>query len=147
MQWNELFNDEHEPLAHQIKDYVNTPLWEDLAHYLQQTYNVTPKLFYSRCSMQNGYWKGWNIKYKKSGKPLCTLYPKRGYFTALVPVGAKEMAEADLLIPLCDVYTQNLYRQTKTGANGKSLAVEVTNEKILRDVKSLVALRVPSRAV
>ena len=22
-------------------------------------------------------WKGWNVKYQKSGKSLCTLYPKR----------------------------------------------------------------------
>lgn len=68
MLWNELFNDGHEPSNNQIKEYVDTPLWDDLADYLQQTYNVKPKLFYSSCSMDKGFWKGWNVKYKKVGK-------------------------------------------------------------------------------
>ena len=147
MQWGELFNDGQEPSDNQVKDFVDNLLWEDLTGYLQQTYNVQPKLFYSGCSMQDGFWKGWNVKYKKGGKSLCTLYPKQGYFIALIAVGAKEIAEADLLIPFCDEYTQNIYSQTKFGAGGKSLAVEVTSESILRDVKNLIALRVASRAV
>jgi AraC family transcriptional regulator len=145
MLWNELFDDGHEPLDSQIKEFVETPLWDDLADYLRQTYNVQPKLFYSCCSMQKGFWKGWNVKYKKNSKALCTLYPKQGYFVALIAVGAKEMAEADLVISLCDEYTQDLYGRTIPGAVGKSLAVEVTSESILRDVKNLIALRVCPR--
>jgi len=144
MLWSELFNDGHEPLDNHIKEFVDTPLWDDLANYLQQTYNVQPKLVYSCCSMDKGLWKGWNVKYKKSGKSLCTLYPKQGYFITLVAVGAKESVEAELLIPLCDEYTQEVYNQTKFGAGYKSLAIDVTSENILRDVKNLIALRVGS---
>ncbi|HBU11232.1 MAG TPA: hypothetical protein DEB31_00385 [Clostridiales bacterium] len=144
MQWSELWDAGKEPSAEQVKEYVDTPLWEELTGYLQQTYHVSPKLFYSGCSMDNGFWKGWNIKYKKSGKALCTLYPKQGYFIALVNVGAKEIAEADLLLPRLDAYTQNLYKAKEFfGTMGKSLPIEVKSEAILRDVKSLIALRVP----
>jgi len=144
MLWNELFGNEQVPSENQIVEFVDTTLWVDLRNYLQQTYNVLPKMFYSCCSMDKGFWKGWNIKYKKNGKSLCTLYPKQGYFVALVPVGAKEAAETELLIPICDKYTQDLYSQTKSGTNGKSLALNVTSKNILRDVKELVALRVYS---
>lgn len=145
MLWSELYRDGQEPSDGQIQEFVDTPLWGELANFLQQTYTARPKLFYSRCSMQEGFWKGWNIKYKKSGRALCTLYPKQRYFVALIPVGAKEAAEADLLIPLCDEYTQNVYNRTKSGTTGKSLAIEVTSEDILQDVKNLVALRVGTR--
>lgn len=145
MLWSELYGDDHEPTAKEIKEFVETQLWNDLTDSLQQTYKVQPKLFYSGCSMQGGYWEGWNVKYKKSGKALCTLYPKQGYFVALVPLGAKEAAEAELLLPLCDAYTQNVCDQTKAGTVGKSLAIEVKSESILRDVKNLVALRVGAR--
>ncbi|MCL2699343.1 MAG: DUF3788 domain-containing protein, partial [Defluviitaleaceae bacterium] len=91
MQWHELFNKEHEPSDNQIKEFVNTPLWDDLADSLRQTYNVKPKLSYSGCAMDSGMWKGWNIKYKKSGKPLCTAYPKQRYLLLLVPIGPREM--------------------------------------------------------
>jgi AraC family transcriptional regulator len=141
----ERFNDGHEPSDNQIKEFVGTPLWDDLANHLRQAYNVQPKLFYSCCSMQNGLWKGWNVKYKKSGKSLCTLYPRQGYFVALVVVGAKEYAKADLLMPLCDEYTQEIYSQTKWGSGGKWLTIDVTSDKILRDVKNLIAIRVKSK--
>lgn len=136
-----MWNDGHRPSERQIKEFTNTPLWDDLANHLQRTYNIQPNFFYSCCSMQNGYFKGWNVKYAKGGKALCTLYPKQGYFVALIAVSAKEIAEADLLIPLCDEYTQSLYRQTEFGAAGKSLPIEVTSENILCDVKNLIELR------
>ena len=61
--------------------------------------------------MDGGYWKGWNVKYKKSGKSLCTLYPKQGYILALMPVGLREMNEAELLMPSCTQYTRTLFEQ------------------------------------
>lgn len=147
MQWSERFGKENEPSGNQIRAFVNNPLWDELMNCLQQKYNVKPKMFYSRCAMDNGFWKGWNVKYAKGGKALCTLYPKEGHFIALVNIGAKEFAEAGLLIPLCDAYTQDLYNHTKSGASGKSLAVQVTSEKILQDVKNLITLRVRLRIV
>jgi AraC family transcriptional regulator len=95
--------------------------------------------------MDEGFWMGWNVKYSKSGKALCTLYPKQGHFIALVNIGAKESVEADLMIPLCDEYTQELYRDTKSGKQGKSLALEITNDSVLCDLKELIALRAASR--
>ena len=141
MLWSELFGNEQQPSENQIVEFVDTALWDDLANHMQRTYNVPPKRFYSRCSMDEGFWKGWNIKYKKSSKSLCTIYPKQSYFVALVNISEKEAAEADLLIPLCDKYTQELYKQTKSGKNGKALAISVTNTNILCDVKELVELR------
>ncbi len=147
MQWSELYGSEHEPSDDQITGFVETPLWGDLADYLHQAYGVCPTLFYSRCSMDDGLWLGWNVKYKKSGRALCTLYPKQGYFTALIAIGTREMPEAEALIPYCDEYTQTLFHATKSGKVGKSLAMEVTSQAILSDVKNLVALRVAPRTL
>jgi len=141
MQWHELFNHTQEPSDSEIEKFVAAPLWGDLDHYLRQTYNVQPKLFYSNCAMDKGMWKGWNAKYKKSGKSLCTLYPKQGYFLALMPVGIRDMDEAELLMPLCTAYTQTLFKQSVSGHHGKSLAFEVRDEGILNDMKRLIAIR------
>ena len=143
--WSDLFDSENEPSVSQIKEFVEAPLWDDLDNFLQKTYAVKPKLSYSSCNMDKGFWKGWNVKYKKSGKALCTLYPKNGYFMALVPVGAKEITEADLLIPTCCEYMQNLYNSAKGGAAFRSLAIEVTKVEILNDMKKLIGLRVPRK--
>jgi AraC family transcriptional regulator len=146
MQWSDLFNKEHEPMTEQIAEFIATPLWGDLTDYLQQTYNIRPKTEYSGCAMDGGAWKGWKVKYKKSGKSLCTLYPKQGYFLALITVGAKEVDEAELLIPLCGDYVKGLYESTEFGKNyGKMLGIEVTSEEVLRDAKELITLRAKKR--
>jgi AraC family transcriptional regulator len=91
--------------------------------------------------MDKGFWKGWNIKYQKNCKSLCTIYPKQGYFMTLIPVSAIDFDEANLIITRCSKYMQELYSRIKSGKTGKSLAVEVKNKSILRDVKSFIALR------
>ena len=142
MQWNELFNSENEPSMKQVKDFVDNPLWNDLDDYLRKTYNVKPKLSHSNCAMDKGMWKGWNIKYKKSGKALCTLYPKKDYILSLVPVGKHEMTEAELLAPLCTEYTQDLFKRSAAGRDMTSLAFEVKDKNVLHDMKRFIALRV-----
>ena len=137
MQWSELFDGNNQLTDAHIREFIASPLWDELNEFLQRTYGVMPELSYSGCSMQSG----WNVKYKKGGKSLCTLYPMQGYFIALVVVGKKEATEADLLIHSCDTYTQGLYKQSPSSAMGRWLMIEVTSESILNDVKSLIALR------
>ncbi|MCL2696988.1 MAG: DUF3788 domain-containing protein [Oscillospiraceae bacterium] len=144
MQWYELFDKEREPSENQVNEYVDSPLWGKLNDYLKQTYNIKPKLAYSGCAMDKGMWKGWNIKYKKSGKSLCTLYPKQGYILALIPIGVREMNEAELLMPLCTDYTKELFKRSG-GQTGKSLAFEVQDENVLHDMKNLIEIRVKTK--
>lgn len=146
MLWTEQFGKENEPANEQIEAFVATPLWRSLSEHLQQTYQTQPKLTYSGCTMDGGIWKGWNVKYVKSGKSLCTLYPKQGYFLSLITVSEKDAAEADLLIPLCCDYVKDAYNRAECGKNGgKMIGLEVTSEEILRDIKGLVALRIRPR--
>jgi len=84
---------------------------------------------------------GWNIKYKKSGKSLCTLYPMEGYFIALVVVGGRELTEAELLMPLCSDYVQTVFKNTKTGNGQKWLMLEVRDSQIMENVFRLINLR------
>jgi len=141
MQWNELFNAQNEPSEVQINEFIGTTLWDNLDGYLREECKVKPKLSHSNCAMDNGLWKGWNVKYKKSGKAICTIYPKQGYFLLLMPIGLSEMDEAELIVKSCTEYTQNIFNKTALGRTGKSLAFDVTNEDVLDDIKKLTAIR------
>jgi hypothetical protein len=145
MQWYELFNKENEPSETQVSEYINSPLFNELDCYLRQAHKVKPKLAYSSCAMDAGMWKGWNIKYKKSGKSLCTVYPKPEYILALLPIGAKEMNESELLMPMCSEYTQELFGQCELFQGGKYLGFEVRDEDVLRDMKGLIDIRVRTK--
>jgi len=92
--------------------------------------------------MDGGAWKGWNVKYAKNGKSLCTLYPKQGFLQLLVPVGLHDIDEAELLMPQCTEYTQDLFKNAPSLHIGKSLAYEVRDRDVLNDVKKLIEIRI-----
>ncbi|HHV30621.1 MAG TPA: DUF3788 domain-containing protein [Clostridium sp.] len=140
MQWSELFNIDHQPSYEDIKGFIGErePLWSELLSYIELRYQVQPKMSYSKCSAQ----PGWNVKYQKSSKSLCTLYPMEGYFIALVVIGAKEQDEVELALETLTPYIQDLYRKTPFSCGGRWLMIQVKDESVLNDVKNLIAIRV-----
>lgn len=141
MVWSEQYDSVHKPTDENIREFVNNDLWQELNSYLQETYNALPQMTYSGCSMQ----RGWNVKYKKRNKSLCTLYPMPGYFIVLVVIGIRDINEAEFLMPICSEYTQNLFKQTISGYGGKWIMIDVKSKDILDDVKKMIALRANSR--
>jgi len=84
----EVFTKETQPTETEIKEFIGaeiSTLFTDLDNHLREQYKIKPKLAYSSCAMDNNIWRGWNIKYQKSGKSLCTIYPQQGYFLVLIP--------------------------------------------------------------
>jgi len=87
----EKFDKATQPSEAELKEFANTTLIDDLDSYLRDVYKVKPKYAYSSCAMDKNIWRGWNIKYQKSGKSLCTIYPQQGYFMALIPGNGLEV--------------------------------------------------------
>ena len=87
------------PTLEEIGAYVRNPVFARFCREIQETHRCAEKIEYSACSLA----PGWNVKFKKAGKPLCTIYPHEQYFTAMVVVGRKEKAgdlyENSLLTP------------------------------------------------
>lgn len=137
MNWSEQYSADDQPSLHDIDAFVKTPLWADLNTFLEEAYGVKPETSYSCCSGQ----PGWNVKYRKGGRSLCTLYPMDGFFIALVVIGAKEHDEALEVIGGCTPYTRELFEQTHHSAGGRWLMINVTDQAILEDVKRLVQVR------
>lgn len=137
MGWNLLYSNVTPPTWEQVTEYIGSPLWAEFNERIQSAYQIKPCMEYSRCSMQ----AGWNIKYKKGGKSLCTLYPMQGYFIALVVVGSHELTEAEFLMPQCSDYVQTVFKNTKTGNGQKWLMLDVRDRGIMDDVFRLINLR------
>lgn len=135
--WNEIFSEKEMPNFIQIKQYINNSLWEEMIEFIEDTYKVEPLVSYSGCSMQSG----WNVKYKKSGKALCTLYPMKGYFICLIVIGNKEVEKTEMILPSFSEYIQQLYQEVRFSCGGKWLMINVTSKKILEDTKDLIKIR------
>jgi len=137
--WNKM-DRSWEPTSEIVTAYVNNPLWSDLCRYVEAEYQVKPVFEYSRCSMP-----GWNVKYRKAGRSLCTLYPMEGYFVALVVISEREKMETEFLLPSFTTYLQQLYHDTKAGMGQKWLMIDVKNDSVLDDVKQCIAIRRKSK--
>lgn len=137
MEWVSLYSANTQPTPAEIAQYINHPLWIKLTTYLQDNYQVEPKYTYSSCSAQ----PGWNVKYQKGGKSLCTLYPMDGFFIAMVTIGRKEEVEAELLASTFTEYMQALMKKADKLNGARWLMIEVTDAEILENVKTLIRLR------
>lgn len=142
MIWNEIYDQMNMPSLTEIRDFIGSSkqLWDELIEYIEKTYKTKPQISYSSCSAQ----PGWNIKYKKGGKSLCTLYPMEGYFIALVVVGSKEEDEVRIGMEtgLYTDYLKELYEKTVYMKIGRWLMIEIKEEEILEDIKKLLEIRV-----
>lgn len=142
MNWNEQYPKAVQPNLVDISGYIGNPLWQELCGNLESRYKVEPKVEHSICSGA----PGWNVKYKKSGRSLCTLYPHDGFFTALVCIGSKEQAEAELLLTNCCSYLQELYEKTDCFNGTRWLMIDVTDAEILTGVLLLIDTRVQKKS-
>lgn len=145
MDWNELYGADCVPTNADIQDFVGeaVPNWNRLVTYLEETYKTRPQIDYSKCSAQ----PGWNVKYKKGSKSLCTLYPMSNYFIALVVVGAKEEEEVEVAMAagMFSQYVKELYGRTIAYPMGRWLMIEVRGSEVIDDIMNLIRIRASSR--
>ena len=135
--WDVAWPQQMKPTLNDIGAWVNNPLLEELAAWMKETYQVEPSIEFSRCSMD----RGWNIKYKKGSKALCALYIREGWFTAMVTLGAKQVAELETLLPTFSASFRELYERTPPFNSGKWLVVDVKEQTQLEEVQRLILLK------
>lgn len=111
--------------------------WRSLTASIESEYGAKPLIAYSVCAGQ----PGWNVKYKKSSKALCTLYPEPDDFIALVVLGQADMAKLDAVRPAYTPYLLELYDGSRLFNNTKWLMIRVTDAAVLDDVKKLLRLK------
>ncbi len=147
MRWNQLFKIDQIPSMEDIRAYIGEAkkYWDELVLYIEETYDPKRQLDYSKDSLQ----PGWNVKYKKSGKALCTLYPMEGYFIVLVVVGPKEEDEVRIGMEAgpFTTYVKELYGKSAYSPMGRWLMIEIKDKSVLNDIRHLLNIRIKPKKV
>ncbi|MBC5689457.1 DUF3788 domain-containing protein [Mediterraneibacter sp. NSJ-55] len=126
------------PILEEIQEYVNNPVFTQFCSDLKTKYTCNEKIEFSSCSWE----PGWNIKFKKSGKSLCTIYPKENYVTVLVVVGRKEKDAVETILSEFTPELRELYRQTKTVNGQKWLMIDLEDKgNLYSDIFRLIDIR------
>lgn len=135
-----IMNAGHEPTYNEIVSYIDEPgkeMWQDINIFIQDKFKSSPRIAFSKCSGK----PGWNVKYQKSGKSVCTLYPEKGGFVILIVV-TKELATIiESMNSEFDLKIMQLIKSTKLFNNTLWLMIQVDSEAIAKDVKRLLLLK------
>ena len=136
MEFERMLNEDHEPTEEEILATIGiAKLWLDLKQYLDQRYDFLPELVFY------GKKYGWTIRYRKSGKTLCSLFPENGAFTALVVLGRKEGEKASQILDELSPATRKLIGSAQQLHDGKWLWIRVGKPAHVEDVKRLLATK------
>ena len=126
------------PTLEEIGEYVRNPVFMLLCSEIKDTYQCSEKIEYSSCSWE----KGWNVKFKKAGRALCTIYPRENYFTVMVVVGTKEKASVEEMLPTCTVELQDIYHQTQEGNGQRWMMIDLeVKDDLYHDLLQLIRIR------
>lgn len=134
----DLQNYDYCPTLEELGEYVGNPVFGEFCKEIQETYKTESRMEYSKCSWE----PGWNVKYKKSGKSLCTIYLREQYFTVLVVIGRKEKERAEELLLTCAPVLQQIYEETKEGNGQRWMMIDLEDaDEVYHDVLRLIELR------
>ena len=132
----EKFN--HIPTEYEMKQYINNTLWENFCEFMRNTYNTKIKFEFSKCNWEYG----WNVKFKKGSKSLCTVYPRENYFTILIVIGKREKKLFEDMFSSFSSDIRKIYKETSEGNGQKWIMIDLENkDKKYEDVKKIIELR------
>jgi len=126
------------PTLTEFGEAVNNPVFMQFCSDVKARYKCSEKIEFSSCSLE----RGWNVKFRKSGKTLCTIYPREGFFTVMVVIGTKEKDAVEAILPECAAGLRKVYGQTKTGNGQKWLMLDLEDkEEMYHDIFRLIDIR------
>lgn len=128
----------YKPSIEVIGAYIRNSLFDNFCFEMHKRYEANSKIEFSKCNWEYC----WNLKFKKSGKSLCTIYPRENYFTVLVVIGKTEKEKLKNILLELSYEIQWLYHQTKEGNNQKWLMIDLKDMgDMYRDVLRLINIR------
>ena len=126
------------PTEEEIIGFIGEPAkeaWQEIRQFLEDRYDLEPEtLFY-------GAKYGWTIRYRKSGKTLCSLFPEKGGFTVLITLGRKESEKALLIRDELSSKIRKLLEDTEQLHDGRWLWIRLLTASDTEDVKKLLQIK------
>jgi hypothetical protein len=135
MPYERIISKEHQPTDEEIRKTIgDTALWCKLRQYLETSYDFVPELF-------NGGKHGWAIRYRRSGKTLCSLIPEEGAFTVLVVLGKKEVEEALSITDKLNAKVRQRLEDTEQLHDGRWLWIRVRKSGDVKSIQELLKVK------
>ena len=131
-----MLDNDHQPSNNEIlKTIGKKSAWNKLQIYINDNYDFKPEtVFY-------GKKYGWTVRYRKSGKTLCSLFPEKSAFTVLIVLGKKEVEKVLTIIDELSSNVRNLINNTEQLHDGCWLWIRIQELAEIMDIMKLLNVK------
>jgi hypothetical protein len=135
---------ERQPTEKEIIDYLGkeaAEAWDGITSFLADNYNFAPETIFG------GSKYGWAVRYRRSGKSLCTLHPEKGAFTVLVVLGKAEVEQALAELNNFTPRIAEIITSAKQYHDGRWLWIHVLDRNDTADIRRLLQIKKKPRRI
>ena len=111
------------------------PIWLDICKYIRSHYAEVPEMIF----FTKNY--GWSVRYRKSKKTLCYLFPERNAFSVLIVLGSKEAVRAEDMAHKMNEAVRRVLEDTEQLHDGRWLWIRVTEASDCASLKVLLSAK------
>jgi AraC family transcriptional regulator len=138
----DIMNKHYEPNLEEVSEFIRNPLFDALCEHLTETYQPICKIEYSGDTLA----AGWNVKFRKAGRALCVIYPRKHTFTVLVVIGRKQKERVEQMASQFSPKMSEIYHASREGNGQRWLMIDLREDDALyRDTLQLIQIRRDSR--
>ena len=110
-------------------------VWVELRQFLEENYDFVPETaFY-------GVKHGWTVRYRRSGRTLCSLFPEKGGFSVLIVLGRKDSEKALSMRDELSTRMNTILRSTEQLHDGRWLWIRLSTASDTDDIKMLLQVK------
>lgn len=126
------------PVKNEIVEHIGIQAlaaWNELISFVDTNYGFEPVWNTA------GKYGKWEVKYRRSGKTLCSFYVKDGYFTVLIIYGKAEIEKFIQSQSGISPKIAEIVSNTHQYHDGKWIWLDVSNMEFVQDIKSLITIK------
>lgn len=130
--------DSSNPIRDEIERFLVNPLWKELNEFILKACGSRPQISYNLYAAE----RCWNVEYRLNEKVLCTLYPGKDGFEAMIVISNAEEKYAEPILAGGSAYLKKQYENTEKSPLGRWLVLKISEHKVLFDAEALISLRI-----
>jgi hypothetical protein len=137
MRYERMLDKEARPSQNEILKIIGdtAALWTHIHEYMTQHYDFEAEIkFYAKKY-------GWTVRYRKSGKTLCSFFPEVDAFSVLIVLGASESAKVNKIKARLNANVRNVFEQTDQLRDGKWMWIRILEESDIESLKMLLSAK------
>jgi len=136
--FSRMTDEAHKPTEEEMKDFIGEragEAWLEIRKFIGDCYDIAPEtIFY-------GAKYGWTVRYRKSGKTLCSLFPEKGGFTVLIVLGREESDHFLSMRGELSSKIHKLFENAKQYHDGRWLWIRLLTKSDANDIKKLLLIK------